>query len=117
MAAELLKNPEQAADTLVREELGLDPDDLGSPLGAAGSSFVMFAVGATVPLVPFLLTSGTPAVVAATALGLRRAGRRGRLRRLPLRHQRLALGGAGWWGWRRWRPASPTRWGGSSGRR
>jgi VIT1/CCC1 family predicted Fe2+/Mn2+ transporter len=69
VAAELLKNPEHAADTLVREELGLDPDDLGSPAGAAGSSFVMFAVGATVPLVPFLLTSGTPAVVAASALG------------------------------------------------
>jgi VIT1/CCC1 family predicted Fe2+/Mn2+ transporter/rubrerythrin len=69
VAAELLKNPEHAADTLVREELGLDPEDLGSPLGAAGSSLVMFAVGAFVPLIPFLLTSGTPAVVAASALG------------------------------------------------
>jgi VIT1/CCC1 family predicted Fe2+/Mn2+ transporter/rubrerythrin len=68
VAAELLKNPAQAADTLVREELGLDPDDLGSPWGAAWSSFVMFAVGAAVPLSPFLLTSGTAAVVTATAL-------------------------------------------------
>ena len=68
VAAGLLKNPEHAADTLVREELGLDPDDLGSPWGAASSSFAMFAVGATVPLVPFLLSSGTPAVVAAAAL-------------------------------------------------
>jgi VIT1/CCC1 family predicted Fe2+/Mn2+ transporter len=69
VAAEILKNPEQAADTLVREELGLDPDDLGSPWGAAWSSFVMFAVGATVPLIPFLLTTGTTAVVVATSLG------------------------------------------------
>src|SRR5512137_1858184 len=50
VAAELLKNPEHAADTLVREELGLDPEDLGSPLGAATSSFVTFAIGATIPV-------------------------------------------------------------------
>lgn len=75
VAAGLLKNPAAAADTLVREELGLDPDDLGSPMGAALSSFLMFSVGALVPLVPFLLTTGTPAVVAASVLaGLVLAG-------------------------------------------
>jgi VIT1/CCC1 family predicted Fe2+/Mn2+ transporter len=68
VAAGLLKNPESAADTLVREELGLDPDDLGSPWGAALSSLAMFAVGAFLPLLPFLLTSGTPAVAIATSL-------------------------------------------------
>jgi VIT1/CCC1 family predicted Fe2+/Mn2+ transporter/rubrerythrin len=67
-AAELLKNPESAVDTLVREELGLDPNDLGSPMGAAVSSFAMFSVGALVPLVPFLLTSGTLAVVWSAVL-------------------------------------------------
>jgi len=67
-AAEIMKNPASAADTLVREELGLDPDDLGSPMGAATSSFGMFAVGAMVPIVPFLLTSGTPAVVISSTL-------------------------------------------------
>jgi VIT1/CCC1 family predicted Fe2+/Mn2+ transporter len=67
-AAEILKNPESAADTLVREELGLDPDDLGSPKGAAVASFALISVGAFVPLVPFLLTSGTPAVTTASAL-------------------------------------------------
>ncbi len=67
-AAEILKNPETAIDTLVREELGLDPTDLGSPRGAALSSFAMFAVGAVVPLVPFLLTSGTVAVLTSSAL-------------------------------------------------
>jgi VIT1/CCC1 family predicted Fe2+/Mn2+ transporter len=66
-AAEILKNPESALDTLVREELGLDPEDLGSPMGAATSSFGMFAVGALVPIVPFLLARGTPAVVASSA--------------------------------------------------
>jgi VIT1/CCC1 family predicted Fe2+/Mn2+ transporter len=67
-AAEILKNPESAADTLVREELGLDPTDLGSPRGAALSSFAMFSVGAFVPILPFLATSGTPAVAIAAAL-------------------------------------------------
>jgi VIT1/CCC1 family predicted Fe2+/Mn2+ transporter len=67
-AAELLKNPESAADTLVREELGLDPNELGSPKGAALSSFAMFSVGAFLPLVPFLATSGTVAVALSAAL-------------------------------------------------
>jgi VIT1/CCC1 family predicted Fe2+/Mn2+ transporter len=67
-AAELLKNPESAADTLVREELGLDPNELGSPIGAALSSFAMFSVGAFLPLVPFLVTSGTAAVWASSVL-------------------------------------------------
>ncbi|HEU4385809.1 MAG TPA: VIT1/CCC1 family protein [Anaeromyxobacteraceae bacterium] len=61
-AAEILKNPEQALDTLVREELGLDPGDLGSPWGAALSSFATFAVGAVVPVVPFLFLRGSAAV-------------------------------------------------------
>ncbi len=65
-AAELLKNPEHALDTLVREELGLDPDDLGSPWGAAGSSFGTFAVGAFIPVVPFFFLHGTPAMVVAS---------------------------------------------------
>jgi VIT1/CCC1 family predicted Fe2+/Mn2+ transporter len=74
-AAEILKHPDSALDTLVREELGLDPEDLGSPFGAASSSFVMFAVGAVVPVVPFLLLSGASAVVTAAALaGLVLAG-------------------------------------------
>jgi VIT1/CCC1 family predicted Fe2+/Mn2+ transporter len=67
-AAELLKNPESAADTLVREELGLDPTDLGSPLSAALSSFAMFSVGATIPIIPFLLATGNVAVAVSAAL-------------------------------------------------
>src|SRR6185437_15484084 len=55
----LLANPEQALDVLSREELGLNPDDLGSPLGAALSSFLSFAFGAAVPLIPFVITRST----------------------------------------------------------
>jgi VIT1/CCC1 family predicted Fe2+/Mn2+ transporter len=50
----LLTNPAAALDVLAREELGLNPDDLGSPWQAAASSFVAFALGAAVPLIPFL---------------------------------------------------------------
>jgi VIT1/CCC1 family predicted Fe2+/Mn2+ transporter len=68
MAADILRKPEQALDTLVREELGLDPDDLGSPVQAAVSSFLMFAVGASVPVAPFVFSSGNAAVLGAAAL-------------------------------------------------
>ncbi len=67
-ATEILRNPDQALDTLVREELGLDPEDLGSPVHAAVSSFLMFAVGAAVPVVPFLFAGGSPAVLASVGL-------------------------------------------------
>src|SRR6185437_11990245 len=50
----LLAHPDQSLDVLSREELGLNPDDLGSPSGAAVASFLSFAAGAAVPLVPFL---------------------------------------------------------------
>lgn len=68
VAASLMADPQKALDTKVREELGLDPQELGSPWGAAASSFVAFAIGAVVPLLPFLLTTGTTALVAALVL-------------------------------------------------
>jgi VIT1/CCC1 family predicted Fe2+/Mn2+ transporter len=58
VARRLAADPEAALDTLVREELGLDPDELGSPWGAAGGSFAAFAVGAAVPVAPFLFGGG-----------------------------------------------------------
>jgi VIT1/CCC1 family predicted Fe2+/Mn2+ transporter len=65
----LLARPEQALDVLAREELGLNPDDLGSPWRAAGASFVTFAAGAALPLVPFIARlSATPAIVAAAVI-------------------------------------------------
>jgi VIT1/CCC1 family predicted Fe2+/Mn2+ transporter len=54
LAHTLIKDPAHALDALAREELGINPDDLGSPSGAAIASFVAFAAGATLPLVPFL---------------------------------------------------------------
>ena len=68
VASHLMRDPETALDTKVREELGLDPDELGSSWGAAWSSFISFGVGALVPLLPFLLGVGLPAVVSALGL-------------------------------------------------
>jgi VIT1/CCC1 family predicted Fe2+/Mn2+ transporter len=68
MAGRIIANPEYALDTLAREELGLDPGALGSPWGAALSSFCSFAVGALVPLLPFLITAGRTALVETIAL-------------------------------------------------
>lgn len=68
MAKALIADPEKALDTLAREELGLNPDDLGSAWGAALSSFVAFAAGATVPLLPFLLMTQGPKVAVAAGI-------------------------------------------------
>ncbi|MFV2064565.1 MAG: VIT1/CCC1 transporter family protein [Chloroflexota bacterium] len=70
VADRIMADPAKALDTKIREGLGLDPDELGSPWGAAIYSFVAFALGAIVPLAPFLITSGTAAVVAAVGLSL-----------------------------------------------
>jgi vacuolar iron transporter family protein len=64
----IMADPTVALDTLVREELGLNPDDLGSPWGAALSSFFAFAAGAVIPLIPFLFASGHTALLAAAVL-------------------------------------------------
>jgi len=64
----LLARPDQALDVLSREELGLNPDDLGSPVRAATASFVSFAAGAAVPLLPFLVGMAGHRAVAATAV-------------------------------------------------
>jgi VIT1/CCC1 family predicted Fe2+/Mn2+ transporter len=55
IAHRLFQDPERALDQLIREELGLDPDELGSPVGAASGSFAAFAIGAFVPVLPYLI--------------------------------------------------------------
>ena len=72
VASALMKDPERALDTLAREELGLNPDELGSPWTAAISSFAAFTTGAALPLLPFLfgLNAALPVSIALTALGL-----------------------------------------------
>ena len=64
---EVMQDPELALETHAREELGIDPSALGLPLQAAGASFAAFAGGAFVPLLPWLLTSGTAAIIASVA--------------------------------------------------
>lgn len=74
LAEQLLQNRGTALDTLAREELGIDPGDLkGSPLQAAGWSFLLFASGAIVPLLPYLLAHerlALPLSLAVSAAGL-----------------------------------------------
>lgn len=70
LAAQLMENPEHALDTLAREELGLNPDELGSPWGAAFSSFLAFTLGGVVPLLPLLFAGRTLAVPLSAASGV-----------------------------------------------
>jgi len=68
LAACLMADPDVALDTKTREELGLDPDELGSPWAAAVGSLLSFTAGAAVPLVPFLVLAGASAIPAALVL-------------------------------------------------
>lgn len=69
LAGRMMRDPDTALETHAREELGISPSRLGSPLQAAASSFVTFAVGALLPLLPWLVASGTTAVLATVAVG------------------------------------------------
>ena len=69
VATELSRDPTVALDTHAREELGIDPQEgLGSPWGAAISSFSTFCVGALVPLIPFFFVGGSAGAIASAAL-------------------------------------------------
>ncbi|HET7028548.1 MAG TPA: VIT1/CCC1 transporter family protein [Candidatus Limnocylindrales bacterium] len=70
VAHRLFQDPEAALDTLIREELGLDPDELGNPWSAAGGSFVAFGVGAAVPVAPYLVGGGSAIFVVSIAISL-----------------------------------------------
>jgi VIT1/CCC1 family predicted Fe2+/Mn2+ transporter len=65
----VMKDPRIALETHAREELGIDMHEgLGNPWAAAASSFVMFSLGALIPLIPFLFLSGETAVVLSAGL-------------------------------------------------
>jgi VIT1/CCC1 family predicted Fe2+/Mn2+ transporter len=68
VAEQIMSDPELALETHAREELGIDPAQTGNPVQAALSSFGTFAVGALVPLLPFLFARGTTALVTAVVL-------------------------------------------------
>jgi len=70
VARKLMSDPEHALDTLAREELGLNPDDLGSPCGAAWTSFLAFAAGALLPLAPHLWLTGAAAIWSTAAIAV-----------------------------------------------
>lgn len=75
LSNKLISDFDTALDTLAREELGLNPNELSSPVGAAIFSFLFFALGAILPLLPFLFSSGMQAfylslTVVATSLFL-----------------------------------------------
>ena len=109
LADEMMRTPELALETHAREELGINPGALGSPVQAAVSSFATFALGALLPLIPWFVTAGHRR---RRGLGRRRRasppwrwvppwppspGRAGGARR-----------SASSWSWPRWPPASPT---------
>ena len=73
VARRIMLDPDVALDTIVREDLGLSPSSMGSPFGAASSSFVAFVLGAIVPVLPYLFDAGPlaftlSAVLSAVAL-------------------------------------------------
>ena len=69
LAEDVMADPELALQTHAREELGINPTSLGSPVGAAVSSFFAFAAGAVLPLLPWFFARGGAAEVASVVLG------------------------------------------------
>jgi len=68
LADSMIADPARGLDTLAREELGLNPHELGSPWGAATFSFLSFAAGALIPLLPFLFGKSASALYGAIGL-------------------------------------------------
>jgi VIT1/CCC1 family predicted Fe2+/Mn2+ transporter len=88
MAQQMMRDPDRALEVHAREELGIDPQALGSPTGAAVSSFFSFSAGAFIPLLPWFFLHGNSAVIvsvvlaviAAAAIGVALAGFTGKPR-------------------------------------
>lgn len=101
IAAQVMRDPDVALDLMAREELGLNPDELGSPVAVALSSMAAFGTGAIVPVIPFVflpVPAAAPVAAVLTILALLLTGgwTAQRIGRSPLRGAlRLALlGGA-----------------------
>ena len=69
-AEHIFQDKELALETLVREELGLDPASMGSPWAAAGGSFVAFTIGASIPVIPYLFGGGTAVLLLSFGMSL-----------------------------------------------
>lgn len=74
IAEEVHRDPEVALEVHAKEELGVDPGGLGSPTGAAIWSFLAFAAGALIPLVPWMITEGKLATITSMVLAGAAAG-------------------------------------------
>lgn len=70
MAEAVMTDPDVALEVHAREELGIDPSETGNPVAAASSSFVAFAVGAIIPLLPWFFGEGSAAVALSAVFGL-----------------------------------------------
>ena len=70
MATNIMEDPEKALEVHAREEMGIDPNELGNPVFAATSSFIAFAIGAVLPLLPWFYTGGNGAIVGSILLGV-----------------------------------------------
>jgi vacuolar iron transporter family protein len=71
VAEQLMRDREKALDTLTREELGIDPEELGgNPWSAAGTSFGLFAIGAIFPAISFFWLHGLVGIAASVALSI-----------------------------------------------
>ncbi|MGI9644350.1 MAG: VIT1/CCC1 transporter family protein [Ilumatobacteraceae bacterium] len=70
MAKAVMSDPDIALEVHAREELGIGPEGLGNPARAALASFIAFAIGALIPLIPWFFGEGDAAIVASAVLGL-----------------------------------------------
>ena len=70
LAEAVMEDPEVALEVHAREELGVDPDSVGDPIAAAGSSFFAFTIGAIIPLIPWFFIEGGAAIITSVVVGL-----------------------------------------------
>ncbi len=68
LAGAMMEHPELALETHAREELGINPNSLGAPMGAAAYSLAAFSLGAVVPLLPWFVTKGDAAIASSVAV-------------------------------------------------
>jgi len=69
MAADIMKDKTHAHEVLVKEELGINPEELkGSAVEAAIYSFMMFTIGGIIPVIPFIFTTGIHAIILSVIL-------------------------------------------------
>lgn len=70
VAADIMNDPDVALDVHAREELGIDPEGVGSPLWTAIASFWAFTLGAVLPLIPWFFSEGDGAAIASVVIGV-----------------------------------------------